>query len=604
MRKLRYGKLFQGIAVVALIVTLVACGNDEVDDPSTGTEVQEEQGTELADGLFSIEDFNNIKTNKGEAIEGGILNFGLVSDTTFDGTLNYNFYQGRPDVEVLQFFDEALLSWDENYIYTQDGAATFEVSEDGRTFTFTIRDNVFWHDGEPVTARDWVFAHEVIAHPDYDGVRLSANKRRIVGMEEYIAGEADEISGLRILSERQLEMEFTQASPSLLTGGIWTYPLAYHIFSDIPVAEMSSSPEVRQHPIGFGPFIVDTIVPGESVTYTANENYWRGAPNLDGVILRVIGPATVVQELRTGGVDVVSSFPVAQFADNADLSNLEWLGIVDRAYTYIGFKLGHWDEELGENIMDPDAKMADVNLRRAMWHAVDNHTVGERFYHGLRWEASTLIPPSHPDFHNTNIERPAFDPELANQILDEAGYIDTTGDGFRDNPDGTPLVINFASMTGDEVAEPLTQYYVQAWNDIGLKVEATMLDFNTFYDQVAEDHPDIDIFQAAWSVGIDSDPSVLYGRLAPFNYSRFVSDNNDRLLEAGVSEEAFDVDFRREIYHEWQAYMLEQVPVFPTLWRSAFTPVNNRVLNFAIGDGTGLYWSDVALSQAEPFIAE
>lgn len=77
-----------------------------------------------------------------------ILNFGLVSDTVFEGTLNYNFYSGAPDAEIIAWFDESLLAVDENYSYTQDGAAEWEVNDDGNVFTFTIRDNVNWHDGE------------------------------------------------------------------------------------------------------------------------------------------------------------------------------------------------------------------------------------------------------------------------------------------------------------------------------------------------------------------------------------------------------------------------------------------------------------------------
>ena len=69
--------------------------------------------------------------------------------------------------------------------------------------------------------------------------------------------------------------------------------------------DISSSPEVRQKPIGFGPFKVDTIVPGESVTYTKNEDYWRGAPKLDKVTLKVINPNVVVQSLEKGEVDTV-----------------------------------------------------------------------------------------------------------------------------------------------------------------------------------------------------------------------------------------------------------------------------------------------------------
>ena len=84
------------------------------------------------EGVYSIEDFSNVKTNEGTAIEGGSLTFGLVSDTAFEGTLNFNFYSGNPDAQVLQWFDEGLLTWDKDYVYTNDGAATYETSEDGK----------------------------------------------------------------------------------------------------------------------------------------------------------------------------------------------------------------------------------------------------------------------------------------------------------------------------------------------------------------------------------------------------------------------------------------------------------------------------------------
>ena len=85
--------------------------------------------------------------------------------------MNYNYYSGEPDQFVLQWFDEGFLDWDSKFEYTNEGAATYVTSPDGKTWTFTIRDNVNWHDGEPVTAEDWLFAHETIADPDYDGVR-------------------------------------------------------------------------------------------------------------------------------------------------------------------------------------------------------------------------------------------------------------------------------------------------------------------------------------------------------------------------------------------------------------------------------------------------
>jgi peptide/nickel transport system substrate-binding protein len=593
--------------LLILVLALAACsgGSDEeqVDDADSEVEAKAED-----DGLYSIEDFSKIKTNEGEAIEGGSFTYGLVSDTAFEGTLNWSFYSGFPDAMVIGWFDEALLTWDENYVYTQDGAATYEVSEDSKTFTFTIRDNVNWHDGEPVTAEDWLFAHEVIGHPDYDGVRYGSDFTNIEGMEAYHAGEADTISGIEVVNEKTLKITYIKATPSLVTGSIWTYPLAKHIFGEMEVADMSSSDAVRKNPIGFGPFKVESIVPGESVVYSKNEDYWRGEPKLDEVVLKVINPNVVVQALETGEVDTVDSFPVNQYPDNADMSNVEFLGMVDRAYTYIGFKLGTWRD--GEVAPDPDAKMGDVNLRKAMWHAVDNKTVGERFYHGLRWNATTLIPPSHPEFHDATNPGLTYDPERAKELLDEAGFIDVDGDGIREDKEGNEFVINFASMSGDDIAEPLTQYYIQAWEQVGLKVElldGRLQEFNAFYDRVGQngdDDPAIDIYQGAWGVGIDVDPTGLYGRDAIFNFTRYASEENDRLLAAGVSEEAFDVKKRQDIYNEWQQLMVDEVPVFPTLYRAAVVPVNNRVVNYSIGDGTDMYLHEIAVTAEEPFVAE
>ncbi|TES51670.1 oligopeptide ABC transporter substrate-binding protein [Halalkalibacterium halodurans] len=608
----KFPKALLAMLLVFLLALVAACSSDDAttepdaDGETEDVETEDGEAAGSEDGLYSIDDFTNVKMADGEEIlDGGSITFGLVLDSPFEGILNWNFYQSNPDAQVLQWFDDALIDWDENYVMTQDGAATYEISEDGRTFTFTIRDNVNWHDGEPVTAEDWAFAHEVIGHPNYDGIRFDDTLRNVEGIEEYHNGEADHISGIEVVDEKTLKITYKKATPSLMTGGVWYYPLAKHIFGDMDIEDISSSPEVRQNPIGFGPFKVENVVPGESVVYSKNEDYWRGEPNLDEVVLKVVSPNVVMQSLRSGEIDLVHSFPADQFPDNADTSNLDWLGVVDRAYTYIGFKLGTWED--GEVKTDPDAKMADVNLRRAMWHAIDNDAVGERFYHGLRWAGTTLIPPSHPEFHDDTNPGRAYDPELAKQLLDEAGYEDVDGDGFREDLEGNELVINFASMSGGDIAEPLAQYYIQAWEQVGLKVQlldGRLHEFNAFYDRVEEDDPDIDIYQGAWGVGIDVDPSGLYGRRAPFNYTRWSSEENDRLLEEALSEEAFDVEKRQEIYKEWQQLMVDEVPVIPTLYRSEIVPVNKRIVNWAIGDGHGVYRHELGITQEEPVVAE
>lgn len=584
----------------AMALALTACSNDSEDGNSEATGDDESSAEETDNGdVYSIDDFENIKSGD-SPVEGGSITYGLATDTAFEGILNWNFYQGNPDAEVLKWFDEPLLDWDENYVYTNDGAASYETSDDNKTFTLTIRDNVNWHDGEPVTAEDWAFAYETIGHPDYTGIRYDDSIANVEGMKEYHDGESDSISGINVIDEKTLEVTFINATPSLITGGLWNYPLAKHIFGDMEVGSIAESPEVRQNPIGFGPYKVDSIVPGESVVYTKNEDYWRGAPHLDQVTLRVINPNVIVQSLESGEIDIVEDFPVSSYPDNAEMEGVEFLGTTDRAYSYIGFKLGKWDAEAGENVVDPDAKMADVNLRKAMAHAIDNNQVGDKFYYGLRWGATTLIPPSHPEFHDETNEGFPFDPELSKQLLDDAGYVDTNDDGFRETPDGEELSINLAAMSGDPVNEPLMNYYMDAWEKIGLNVnlvDGRLQEFNSFYDRVEADDPDIDMYSAAWGVGIDVDPDGIWGKNSAFNYTRWTSDETTDLIKQGLSDEAFDVSNRVDIYNQWQEAMVEQVPAIPTLYRANLTAVNERVNNYAIGDGTGVNLSDIYVTE-------
>src|SRR5690625_5777844 len=100
---------------------------------------------------------------------------------------------------------------------------------------------------------------------------------------------------------------------------------------------MEESPAVRENPIGLGPYKVETITPGESVTYTKFEDYWRGEPKLDSVTLKVIPTANVGRAVASGEVDLIDSFPASQYPDYKDLENVEFLARVDNYYSYLGF---------------------------------------------------------------------------------------------------------------------------------------------------------------------------------------------------------------------------------------------------------------------------
>lgn len=570
------------VSLAAFTLVLAACSGGS-DETAGSTDTGMASTSTAESGLV---EFETVMANDEEAIEGGTLRYAMVASSPFQGIFSPEFYEDAYDAELMEFTHELLFSVDENFMYSQDGMATYEFDEEAKTIAITLGDDLKWSDGEDLTTEDVLFSYEVIGHPDYPGVRYGADFANIVGMEEYNNGSADTISGITIEDDQNITIEYIEVNPSILQsgGGIWGYPMPKHQLENVDVEDMVASPEIRNNPVGAGPFRVKSITPGESVEFEANEYYWKGAPNVDNVVLEVVSPETIVSEMQNGSYDI-AKMPTDQFDTYKDLENITLLGRPELAYTYIGFKLGNWDNEAKKNVSDPDAKMADVNLRKAMAYAIDNNALASEFYQGLRQNANGMIPPVFGDFVNDDIEGYYYDHDMANQLLDDAGYEDVDGDGFRENPEGEELVINFASMAGGATAEPIAQYYMQEWNEVGLNVQLStgrLIEFQAFYDMIESDDDEIDVYQAAWGTGSDPNPTGLYGETASFNYLRYVDEENSEILSRINSKEAFDPEFKFQAFRDWQEHMYENVPVIPTLWRSEVFAVNNRVKNYEI----------------------
>ena len=126
-------------------------------------------------------------------------------------------------------------------------------------------------------------------------------------------------------------------------------------------------------------------------------------------------------------------------------------------------------------------------------------------------------------------------------------------------------------MSGGETAQPLADYYVQQWKEIGLNVTYTtgrLIDFQAFYDKLKNDDPEVDIYQGAWGTGSDPSPTGLYGPNSAFNYTRFESEENTKLLDAIDSKASFDEEKRKKAFYDWQEYAIDEAFVIPTLYRN------------------------------------
>ncbi|KGR80568.1 oligopeptide ABC transporter substrate-binding protein [Ureibacillus manganicus] len=592
MKKQRWSLL---ALLFALVLALAACSGGNTEKPAdttekpadseTTTETTEtpEETDTASDALFDL-----AVTHDGDAISGGMLKVAMVKDEPFAGIFLAELYEDAYDADIMAYASNSLFEADGNFMLSDEGIATLEVDQDNNKVLVKIREGVKWSDGNPLTIEDVMLPYLIIGHKDYTGVRYDTQFKNIIGAEEYNAGTADTISGLKKLDETTLEISFKTLSPSIFYGGdgLWTYAAPAHQIGDIPVAELVENDAVRKNPVTLGAFKFDKIVPGESVQFVKNEHYWKGEPKLDGVIVQVVPSSSISVAIGSGEYDIVSSFNATKMPEIENYENITILGRPELYYSYLGFKVGKYDYENSKVVTDFEgSKMGDVKLRQALGYALDIEAVSEIYYNNLRERANSLIPPVFESFYNAELKGYTYDPDKAMSILDEAGYVDVDGDGLREDPNGEKLEIRLAAMSGDATQEDIISYYLQNWKDVGLNVTLTtgrLIEFNSFYDKVQADDPEIDIFMGAWGTGTNPSPSGLYGAADQYNFSRYTSDELEGYVVGIDSPQAFDAEWRAEQFKAFQEHIEEMATTIPMQFRYEIVPVNKRVKNYSI----------------------
>lgn len=563
------------LSAAAAAVTLAACGN--ANNGNSGNTSSEPAKAS------SKSKFNSEVTHEGTAIKGGTLKYALVAASPFSGIFIDELSTNTTDSSIASQVDQSMFEYDENRKLTNTGLASLELDVEGKTATVKLNAKDYkWSDGQPFTIDDYIFAIEAIGNKDYTGSRYNDRYQNIVGMKDFHEGKSDKISGVEKVDDYTVKIHFEKMLPSMqLAGGaIPAYTMPKHIFKDIPVKDWEQSDYVRgTKVVGLGPFTIESIVPGESVTLKANENFYKGRPKVDKMVMQVVSPDSIVSEMKAGNYDI-ASMPSAQYEAFKDLTNVTFLSSFAPSYEYISFKLGTFDKSQGKNVTNPKAKMSDPALRQAIGYALDIDSAGENLYHGLNYGTNSIILPFFKDVYNKEQEGFTYNPEKAKQLLDEAGYKDVDGDGIRENKDGSKLTINFAARTRDAANESLIQQYLIWWKEVGLDVQlytGRTIESNNFYVKIQADDPEIDMFAGGWGTGYDPNPSNLFGETAKFNFSRYVNEKGTEIMKKISSTDAFDDAKNKEFYKEWQAYAKDEAFMIPTLVGDSVTAVNKRV---------------------------
>ena len=604
-------KFKKALALISGMLLLASCGG--INDGGA-----KDAKKEAVDVSTVESQYPSYVENEGNPVETSVLKVAVVSDSPFRGIFNGFLYSDSLDGSFMASTMNGAFPIDPDLKIILDSDETpikVSVNPEEKTVTYKINPNFKWSNGEPVTTKDIVKTYEIMANQEYitssKSLRYNKNRKAIVGIEEYNEGKADKISGLEVIDDSTMKIHLKEMTPSVYWGGNFVPEFVNaKQFEGIPMDKITESDALRKNPLSYGPYVIKEIVQGEKVIFEANPYYYKGEPKIKRLEMEILPPSQQVAAIKAGKYDIVLKVSPEIFPELEKLDNINILTKKAGSMNYIAFKLGKWDAEKNEVITDPNSKMYDLNLRKAIAYAIDMDAVSKQFYHGLSTPAKSQLSPLFPSLHNPEINGFKQDVEKAKQLLDEAGFKDVDGDGIREGKDGKPVKYTLAMMSGGEIAEPLAQYYIQQWKAIGLDVElldGRLLDSKNFYNRVNGDDPAIDFCIAGIGFGTDPQQLAIFGKNAKFNISRYISDNLEAALDATVSKDAMNEEYRVKAYKDYEKVFMEEIPAVPILNKLDILVVNKRIKKYdwrpnVDGKPNTFKWSMIEVVAPQPIV--
>lgn len=454
----------------------------------------------------------------------------IYSSTLYDSWVNKLVFDG-------------LISNNEKGEAVPNVAESYEVSEDGKTYTFKLNKGIKFTNGQELTAKDVAFTFTSICDPGYDGPRMDAVSN-LVGYEEYNKGDAKSVEGIKVIDDYTIS--FTNKNVD--AAGIWNFE--YGIMPEsVYKFEKGNFQAVKDkllEPVGSGAYKFVHFKPGQEVKFEKNPDYWKGEPKIPYIVMKVTNAQTLLQELMAGTVDIDR---VGAKPENIDpLKQAGFLNLdlyMQNGYGYIGLNYG-------------SDKVKDPKVRQALLYGLNRDGFMQSYYQGYGQVYNSHILPTSWAY-NPDVPKYEYNPEKANQLLDEAGWKDTNGNGVRDK-DGVELELQWLTYTGSKYVDALIPIVQQSWEQIGVKVTPELMEFGTMMDKV--NNREYDIFNGAWNLSIDPDPSGIFAisQDVPggFNNIGWRNEEADKLLKEGKG--TTNQEERKKAYAKWQLKFSEDVP--------------------------------------------
>ena len=459
---------------------------------------------------------------------------------------------------IVQNLFNRLVKLDASKQIIPDLAKDWDVSEDGLTITFNLKENAKWHDGEPVTSKDVKYTFETIQE----------NKTY------YFSSRSEIVDTIETPDEHTVVFNMKSPDVSFIADLGWyaTFILPEHVFNtDVSWDDNAASKE----PIGSGPFKFGEFKQGVNVTLLPNEDYHDGKPKIDKLVFSIIpDEQTAIQALVNGEIDVFENVPS---------SSVEQLKSRDN----VRLELNEYPSPARIIFNLIKEEVSDVNLRKAIATAIDKEEISTKVYSGIQKPEYSMYPSLIDWAANTEETSPEFNLEKAEQILIDAGY-EKDANGFYVS--GIPLEV-FEGSGYPDMANLMKATLAKA----GIGIDVKVSEFNAWNQKVSVDQNFVMELQGGF---MGPDPAALekrYGTDVGSNYGKYSNTKFDELTKKAGS--TGDQELRAQYYKEAQAILAKDLPFIPIVTFAGYDANNSSFTNLPI-DGTGKWgWAEYTFTE-------
>ena len=531
-----------GLALAAVMaVSLMACqssgnGTAVAESVAGGTAAQESAG-------------GNEAANENAAGSGKIVNVGVTNTLGSLNPLLINGVETNKYATGLMFLPLVELDAELNF---QPMLADSITTEDNQNFIVHIDDAATWSDGTPITAEDVAYTALRMASPLVNNTAAMYYVFEGVGDDGFVEEGAQSVEGIQVIDEKTVQ--FTTKEPmSLITFqnsyARYLLTLPKHVIEQFAEEELTTAEWFNHPDVVSGPYMVTDFDLNHYVAYTANTNYWKGAPKIDKLNIRIVDGSQLYAGLQSGEIDITQQ--TMSEIPPEDYESVEALENVDVVY---GSPI------INQSVFIQTANVTDVRVRQALLYAINREQILSELLNGHGEVVDGFLSSASP-YYDETITPITYDPEKAKALLDEAGW-----DGSQ--------TLRFYVNSGDSTFMNAANVMVAQWAAVGVKVEITTVDLNTLMSVAGGG--DFDILAVQYTYP-PVDPYVdinwlLGGEGSWTNYS------DDSVSEALAATQATsDVEELKNLYSIVDKKVQEDVPMFSAYIISAQGAVNKRL---------------------------